>query len=110
MRLMAIVDIEIIKSVHRGDIKFVEAEMLNKEENKKQNNGDEKQVNYMVLGMGYGLMAGSVGMCVLTMFGKIELGGVCLGMGLISGMFIGMLIKKNRSFELRRIHNLKILI
>ena len=55
---------------------------------------DEKRANYMALGMCFGAMAGSVGLCILAMFGKIAWGGLSVGIGLLAGMLIGMAIPK----------------
>jgi len=36
---------------------------------KEEKENDEKQANYMAIGMCFGLIAGSVGMSILTMLG-----------------------------------------
>lgn len=69
-------------------------------ENNEQNlaTDDQKQHpkkqpgNHMDLGMCLGMMAGSVGMSILSSYGKTALGGLCIPMGMFIGMVIGMLV------------------
>ena len=63
-------------------------------ENEKKN--DDEQSNYMVLGMCFGMLAGSVAMSILAAFGQIAWGGLAVGIGLIAGMVIGLLIPKKK--------------
>ena len=69
-----------------------------------ENEHGQKQENYMALGMCFGVMAGSVAMAILAMFGQIAWGGMCIGLGLILGMLIGMAIpkKKQTNFSLAK--------
>ena len=67
--------------------------MDNTSDNNREN-GNNKRDNYMLLGMSFGMMAGSVGMSILSMFGQIALGGYCIGIGMLLGMLIGMAIPK----------------
>jgi len=62
------------------------------EDNKKKNKDKEK--NYMLMGMCFGLLAGAAGMVLCSAFGLVEFGGYCVGIGLCIGMVIGMNIKK----------------
>ncbi len=61
-------------------------------ENEEQNT----QGNHMALGMCFGMLAGSVGMSILSSYGKTALGSVCLPAGMFVGMVIGMLIPKKK--------------
>lgn len=68
---------------------------MNKDESKiEENESGQRQDNYMALGMWFGVMAGSVAMAILAMFGQIVWGGMCIGLGLLLGMLIGMAIPK----------------
>lgn len=45
---------------------------MNKDESKiEENESGQRQDNYMALGMWFGVMAGSVAMAILAMFGQI---------------------------------------
>lgn len=55
---------------------------------------DSHEENYMSLGMCYGMMAGSVAMCLLSFFGHFAWGGMCVGVGMCLGLLIGAGIKK----------------
>lgn len=68
--------------------------MLNKKDFEILNEEDEKQGNYMALGMVFGVLFGSVGMIVLAMSGHIEWGALFAGIGLLTGMLVGMNIPK----------------
>lgn len=57
---------------------------------------EEKQANYMALGMCFGVIAGCIGMGILSMFGQIAWGGLCVGIGMLVGMLIGMAIPKKK--------------
>ena len=56
----------------------------------------EKQSNYMSEGMCFGMLAGSVGMSILSMFGLVAWGGVSISVGLLLGMVIGSCIPNNK--------------
>jgi len=62
----------------------------------KEEKTDKKQANYMVLGMVLGVLAGSIGMTILAMFGQDAWGGLGICFGMIGGMLIGMLIPKRK--------------
>ena len=47
---------------------------------------DDKQKNYMVDGMCFGMCAGSIGMSICTIFGQIVFGGVCISVGMLIEM------------------------
>lgn len=57
---------------------------------------EDKQANHMALGMCFGVMGGSIVMSILSMFGQIAWGGLCVGIGLLVGMLIGMAIPKKK--------------
>jgi hypothetical protein len=48
----------------------------------------------MVIGMCFGMIAGAVAMCFSIIFGHIIFGVICLGLGYLAGMLVGMCIKK----------------
>jgi membrane protein DedA with SNARE-associated domain len=48
----------------------------------------------MALGMSFGVLAGAVAMAILSMFGHILWGGICVSIGMLLGMVIGMSIPK----------------
>lgn len=50
--------------------------------------------NYLTYGACYGLLAGSVGMSMCSMYGRTDLGAVALCGGVVLGLFIGMSLKK----------------
>lgn len=50
--------------------------------------------NYLTYGICYGMLAGSVGMSMCSMYGRVELGAVALCGGILLGLLGGMLIKK----------------
>lgn len=59
---------------------------------KKKN--DNKQSKYMVYGMCFGVMAGSVVLSILAMFGQIAWGGLAVGISLMIGMIVGLILSK----------------
>lgn len=70
---------------------------MNKDELEiEENENGQKQENYMVLGMSFGVIVGSVAMAILAMFGQIAWGGMCIGIGSLLGMLIGMVIPKKK--------------
>ena len=78
-------------------LEFMEVLKMDKDKLKiEENEHGQKQENYMALGMCFGVMAGSVAMAILAMFGQIAWGGMCIGLGLILGMLIGMAIPKKK--------------
>lgn len=64
------------------------------ENNDNQNN--KKQAKYIELGMCFGMLAGSIIMSILAMFGKIAWGGLAVGIGLIIGTIIGLIISEKK--------------
>ena len=50
--------------------------------------------NYLTYGICYGLLAGSVGMSMCSVNGRVDLGAVALCGGVVLGLFIGMSLKK----------------
>jgi hypothetical protein len=71
-------------------------DIKNKNNDKCKNEGkNSEQKNYMTLGMSFGILAGAVAMAILSMFGHILWGGVCVSIGMLLGMVIGMSIPKN---------------
>ena len=48
----------------------------------------------MAYGMCFGVMAGSVVMSILAMFGQIAWGGLAVGIGLMIGMIVGLILSK----------------
>ncbi len=67
-------------------INVYESMMYNKERH--------KQADHMALGMCFAVMGVSVVMSILSMFGQIAWGGLCVGIGPSVGMLIGMAIPK----------------
>ncbi|MGN1159504.1 MAG: hypothetical protein ACI4SE_04835 [Lachnospiraceae bacterium] len=61
-----------------------------------ENENGQQQENHMALGMCFGVVAGNIAMAILAMFGKIAWGGICIGLGLILGMLIGVAIPKKK--------------
>lgn len=61
-----------------------------------KNKDNKKQSKYMVYGMCFGILAGSVAMSVFAMFGQIAWGGLAVGIGLITGMIGGLILSKMR--------------
>ena len=74
----------------------VKDELPMNEQQSEEKKNEEKQENYMALGMCLGVAAGSIGMCILAIFGQIAWGSLCVGVGLIGGMLIGMAISKKK--------------
>ena len=70
-------------------------EQNNMTKNKEQDTKEE-QGNHMALGICFGMMAGSVGMSILSSFGETALGGLFIPGGMFIGMVIGMLIPKKK--------------
>ena len=61
------------------------------------NNGNgDKQKNYMQEGMCFGMLAGSIGMSICTIFGQLVFGSICISAGMLIGMMIGLCIKKEK--------------
>ena len=55
---------------------------------------NKKRTRYMAFGMTFGMLAGSVAMSILTIFGLIAWGGLAIGLGTIIGMLVGLLLAK----------------
>lgn len=68
----------------------------NENEQKQENENEQKQQNHIALGMCFGVAAGSIAMAILAMFGQIAWGGMCIGLGVILGMLIGVAIPKKK--------------
>ena len=64
--------------------------------NKEKPDTEDKQENYMALGMCFGVAAGSVGMSILACCGLIAWGGLSVAVGMNLGMLIGMMIPKKK--------------
>jgi hypothetical protein len=68
---------------------------MNKDNDKcKNEKKNDEQKNYRALGMAFGMLAGSVAMAVLSIFGHLLLGSVFVIIGMLSGMVIGTSIPK----------------
>lgn len=59
-------------------------------EDKKPNS----QENYMINGMCFGMLAGSAAMSILSSFGHVALGSMCISFGMLIGLVVGVSIKK----------------
>ena len=59
-----------------------------------ENKNDKNRSKYMIYGMSFGMMAGSVVMSILSMFGQIAWGGLAVGIGLMIGMSVGLILSK----------------
>ena len=60
----------------------------------KENKSNKKQSKYMALGMCFGMLAGSVIMSILAMFGQFVWGGLAVGIGLMIGSIAGLIISR----------------
>lgn len=71
--------------------------MLNKKDFEiRDEESSSEQGNHMTLGIAFGTLAGSVGMMILSTFGHIGWGVLCIGIGLLGGMIIGVNIPKKK--------------
>ena len=57
---------------------------------------DKNQSNYMTHGVVLGILVGSAGMAILTMFGQIIWGGISICIGMLVGMLVGKAIPKKK--------------
>ena len=64
--------------------------------NTEENENEKGPENHTVLGMCFGMVAGSVAMSILAMFGQILWGGMCIAAGLFLGALIGAAIPKKK--------------
>jgi len=55
---------------------------------------DDKQETHVVYGLAFGMMAGSVGMGLCVMLGQAAYGGLCVALGVLIGVVVGVCIKK----------------
>lgn len=82
-----------------GNLKLTEENAMSKKKleiHEETSQKEQKPANHMALGMCFGVMGGSIAMSILSMFGQIAWGGLCVGIGLLVGMLIGMAIPKKK--------------
>lgn len=69
--------------------------VANREREEDSNRNDRgKEQDYMTYGMSLGMLAGSIGMMLCTLFGAMEWGAICISIGMLFGMAIGKSVKK----------------